>query len=302
MKPPHTPRRLGFTLIELLVVISIIALLIGILLPALGAARRTARSLASLSNVRQWGIGMMASATDRNEYLPWVGDSGADNVALDASVDMWWGHVVPPYLDQPSYRELGANPDTVPIPPDGGSIFLDPSSDVPDNAPYQNSYGGAAPAVNLNPSFGSSGGTPPPGDLWFFFSYVPSSALPRSLNQAADGDVNKKFPNLMPLHKIPQTSATILMLEMRATDDEIPDGVTFAGRDLDRGKANWKRVAGRHNDGGHYLFTDGHGSWFDYMYVTEAGRDLFKEDEVFPGNPGFNRTDLIWDPLGPATD
>ncbi|MEX0653039.1 MAG: prepilin-type N-terminal cleavage/methylation domain-containing protein [Phycisphaeraceae bacterium] len=71
-------RHAGFTLIELLVVISIIALLIGILLPALGAARATARSMASLSNVRQMGIALTAYTADNKGYMP-VHSSSSDS-------------------------------------------------------------------------------------------------------------------------------------------------------------------------------------------------------------------------------
>ena len=54
--PRHSHGKRAFTLVELLVVIGIIALLIGILMPALSAAQKQARTTTCLSNVRQLGI------------------------------------------------------------------------------------------------------------------------------------------------------------------------------------------------------------------------------------------------------
>ncbi|MBL1216677.1 MAG: prepilin-type N-terminal cleavage/methylation domain-containing protein [Planctomycetes bacterium] len=75
----HTRRasRRGFTLIELLVVISIIALLIGILLPALTRARSAARKGTCLANQRQGSTGFQMYASEYRDWLPGPNTSGA---------------------------------------------------------------------------------------------------------------------------------------------------------------------------------------------------------------------------------
>lgn len=61
----------GFTLIELLVVIAIIAILAGLLLPALSRSKERGKSARCLSNLRQLAVGSTLYAHDNSDALPW---------------------------------------------------------------------------------------------------------------------------------------------------------------------------------------------------------------------------------------
>ena len=76
----------GFTLIELLVVISIIALLIGILLPALGAAKNAANRVKSKTQVRGIIQAMRSHATGNRNYLPGHCPAGCNDTSPTSTV------------------------------------------------------------------------------------------------------------------------------------------------------------------------------------------------------------------------
>ena len=95
-------KRNGFTLIELLVVIAIIALLLSIIMPALGLAKEKARAVVCSSNLKQWGV-MFAMYAESNDSKLMSGDSGS-----------LWVKPLAPYHEEGSSAKIRLCPSTSP--------------------------------------------------------------------------------------------------------------------------------------------------------------------------------------------
>jgi len=86
----------GFTLVELLVVVSIIALLLGILLPSVNKAREVARDSVSLSNVRQVGsVAMTNFLIEQDGKYPWHSSDIPSGNRPNSNKPRWPDYIFP---------------------------------------------------------------------------------------------------------------------------------------------------------------------------------------------------------------
>ena len=152
---PHARRR-GFTLVELLVVISIIALLIGILLPALGRARESAFRSVIASNLRSVGQAVATFNTENKDMMPNSYLYAASQNPNDTPRELQRGSAdgtTNPYVHW-SYRLLDgesapAEAFTSPATESGGAPRTNPGGDLEDWDSNQVDNAGT-PATNPN--------------------------------------------------------------------------------------------------------------------------------------------------------
>jgi len=269
-KLTHTPKPTsrqpglaGFTLIELLVVISIIALLVGILLPALGAARKSAKKAQCLAQLKQIATGIINYTGDWDDRLPLIPGFGRQGEQIEMLDQYMSGskevYICPTALDTDTAGELWD-------PPARPANFLG-------NGIYESKFSGQTPLTPNKPAWGkdASGNTISYHTDYKLNDNSGDFTKPDNLNNG-DGIVDRLTVQL------PATSWVVVALDIDWGRPPI-DGDTS----LQDGSIT------RHGDGENLAFLDGHATFYsrkDYHDPATALKDPFGNDVWFKwGNP-----------------
>lgn len=232
----------GFTLIELLVVITIIAILAGMLLPALAKAKAKGRQTACLSNMRQIGMVTIMYAHDHNDFLPygyayvWPGPAGQGT----PRELYWWQDLCRPYLNnEPVYSCPSAMPHGT------WTELRPPGTPKPLVKDYIcNAHGGAYPESGKTAWVGANG---PFVNFWG----NPSRSLAEIQDTTGTIGICDGGTNVFEIWRLEQTDAWY----------NAGFGPAYLGNSPDTKNPTMGHVSKRHNTGFNAIFCDGHAEY-----------------------------------------